>query len=158
MIGEKIKNLRLEKNLTQEKLAAQFFVSSQAISKWEQGLATPDTSLLVPIADFFSVTVDYLLRESDRSTLDIYSLISISINLPFKKISCIGSVTNQSEYTFKNIYFKVKFKDKHGKILDFWHESVDDLAPNDTKSISVFSNEASKVCDYEIEIVDFEIQ
>lgn len=61
-IGDKIKMLRCERNITQAQLANHLHVTAQAVSKWEKGIASPDINLLVPIADFFGVTVDYLLR------------------------------------------------------------------------------------------------
>ena len=59
-VGERIAELRKEKNMTQEALAAALNVSSQAISKWENNASMPDISLLPRIADAFDVTVDDL--------------------------------------------------------------------------------------------------
>lgn len=59
-VGERIAELRKEKNMTQETLAAALNVSSQAISKWENNASMPDISLLPRIADAFDVTVDDL--------------------------------------------------------------------------------------------------
>ena len=55
------KRLRKQRNLTQEQIAEAFGVSCQAISKWETGTSYPDISLLPIIADYFGVSVDYLL-------------------------------------------------------------------------------------------------
>ena len=55
MIGKRIKDLRTRKGITQEALAKALGVSSQAVSKWEQSITSPDISLLVPIADYFEV-------------------------------------------------------------------------------------------------------
>lgn len=60
-IGKRIKLLRKEQDITQEKLAAYLNISYQAISKWENGTAYPDISLLPAIANFFGVTSDELL-------------------------------------------------------------------------------------------------
>ena len=60
-IGEKIKELRKKHNITQEKLAEQLNVSYQAVSKWENNVANPDFSLIVPLAKLFKVTTDELL-------------------------------------------------------------------------------------------------
>ena len=49
-IGEKIREYRQKKGLTQDALAAELHVSSQAVSKWENGLTMPDINLLVPIS------------------------------------------------------------------------------------------------------------
>ncbi len=60
-VGEKIKELRKKKDLTQEKLADFLRVSYQAVSKWECGLSSPDLSLIVPLARLLGVTTDELL-------------------------------------------------------------------------------------------------
>ncbi|HRY77203.1 MAG TPA: helix-turn-helix transcriptional regulator [Candidatus Izemoplasmatales bacterium] len=60
-LAEKLKNLRFEKSVSQEKLAQYLNVSFQAVSKWETGNTFPDISLLPDIARFFGITVDDLL-------------------------------------------------------------------------------------------------
>ena len=59
-IGIKIKELRKKKDMTQEKLAEYLNVSFQAVSKWETGAASPDLSLIVPLARLLDVTTDEL--------------------------------------------------------------------------------------------------
>ena len=61
-MNEKIKNLRLQKRLSQESLGELLGVSAQAVSKWEQGITSPDISLLPIIADCFGVTIDSLFE------------------------------------------------------------------------------------------------
>ena len=63
--GETIKDLRRNANMTQEKLAEILEVSPQAVSRWETDLSRPDISMLPPIANLFSVTVDRLLGMED---------------------------------------------------------------------------------------------
>ena len=60
-IGETIKKLRKEKNITQEALANFIGVSYQSVSKWERNESYPDITLLPSIASFFGVTTDILL-------------------------------------------------------------------------------------------------
>lgn len=60
-LGEKIKKLRVENGLTQEQLAEDFGISFQAISRWENGNAYPDITLLPVIANYFDITTDELL-------------------------------------------------------------------------------------------------
>ena len=64
-IGRKIKELRKKKDMTQEKLAEYLHVSFQAVSKWETGAATPDLSLIVPLARLLNVTTDELFGISN---------------------------------------------------------------------------------------------
>lgn len=59
-IGEKIRSLRKQKNLSQEVLAQFLGVSFQAVSKWENGSAMPDVSMIPAIASFFDVSTDEL--------------------------------------------------------------------------------------------------
>lgn len=60
-IHEQIAHLRKQRGLTQAALAADLGVSSQAVSKWENGLSCPDIQLLPRIADYFEVSTDELL-------------------------------------------------------------------------------------------------
>ena len=66
-IGEKIKKLRREQGITQEKLADYLNISYQAVSKWENNTALPDISLVVPISNFFGVATDVLFDLEDKS-------------------------------------------------------------------------------------------
>ena len=60
-IGETIKKLRKERNITQESLANFIGVSYQSVSKWERNESYPDITLIPSIASFFGVTTDLLL-------------------------------------------------------------------------------------------------
>ena len=59
-IGEKIKEFRKSKNISQESLAKALGVTFQAVSKWETGTTAPDVSLIPSIASFFGVSIDEL--------------------------------------------------------------------------------------------------
>ncbi|MGL4623458.1 MAG: helix-turn-helix domain-containing protein [Culicoidibacterales bacterium] len=60
-VGKRIANYRKEKGLTQEDVATALGISAQAVSKWENDLTCPDIMLLIPLAQFFHVSVDTLL-------------------------------------------------------------------------------------------------
>ena len=64
-LSNKIKQLRTQKGVKQEKLAEAMGVSAQAVSKWETGAALPDISLLPELAVYFGVTIDELFSISD---------------------------------------------------------------------------------------------
>lgn len=59
-LGEKIRALRKQKNISQEVLAQYLGVSFQAVSKWENGDNLPDVTLIPAIAIFFEVSTDEL--------------------------------------------------------------------------------------------------
>lgn len=77
MFGDIFKELRLEKKLSQEKIAEDLEISQPLIAKWESHQSTPSPEMLDYIADYFNVSVDYLIGrskyrnlESDNSELD----------------------------------------------------------------------------------------
>lgn len=75
-IGDKIKSLRKAQDITQEKLAAYLNISYQAVSKWENGTALPDITLVPQIANFFGVSADELLCMKEiEETLKEYEKI-----------------------------------------------------------------------------------
>ena len=73
-IGDKIKDLRIEKGLLQKELALKIYFSQSQISNWEKGATEPSANALIKLADFFEVTTDYLLgREDDFGNVTISS-------------------------------------------------------------------------------------
>lgn len=60
-LGSNIKDLRIQKKLTQEELAQILGTSSKSVSRWEQNITAPDITLLPFIANIFEVSVDELL-------------------------------------------------------------------------------------------------
>ena len=64
-IGQKIKELRKKKGITQEQLAELILVTPQAISKWERDVGYPDITQIVPLADAFGVSTDILLNHEE---------------------------------------------------------------------------------------------
>ena len=111
---KKLQELRRQRGLTQEELAARLFVSRAAVSKWESGRGYPNIESLKEIAKFFSVTVDELLSrdeiltiaEKDRSQTEkhfrdlVFGLLDICISLllflPFFASSTNGAIREAS--------------------------------------------------------------
>lgn len=60
-IGERITDLRKEKNLSQGDLAQALDVSRQAVSKWENDQSSPDTIKLIRLAELLDTEVEYLV-------------------------------------------------------------------------------------------------
>ena len=65
-IGGTIKKLRTDRKITQEEVAEYLGISFQAVSKWETGTTLPDITLLPKIADFFGVSLDYLMGRDEE--------------------------------------------------------------------------------------------
>ena len=66
-IGLFLRELRNEKNLSQEQLAEEFGVSSRSISRWENGNTMPDISIIIELADFYDVDIREIIRGERKS-------------------------------------------------------------------------------------------
>lgn len=80
-IGERITELRTQKNLSQGELASALSVSRQAISKWENDQSSPDTIHLIQLADFLNTEVAYLAT----GVKPVYEEAPIVVNLVKKE-------------------------------------------------------------------------
>lgn len=75
MIGERIKELRKSKKMSQSELGKFIGVSQTTVTAWENGRAEPSSSYVAKLATFFNVSTDYLLgrdpKEDDLKTADL---------------------------------------------------------------------------------------
>ena len=62
---ERLKELRVSKNLSQMQLAIKTNISQSAIAKWELGKTEPTASAIISLARFFNETTDYILGLED---------------------------------------------------------------------------------------------
>ncbi|EGO62261.1 helix-turn-helix domain-containing protein [Acetonema longum] len=65
----RLKTLRQRKNLTQKQMAQLFKLTERGYQNYEIGKSTPNVSLLTALADYFDVSIDYLLGRTDDSKL-----------------------------------------------------------------------------------------
>lgn len=91
-LGEILKNLRLEKNLSQGDLAKYLDVTRQTISNWEMDKRIPSNEMMEFIADFYNVDMDYLFGKTEIKNR--YRNVSniLKVNYPTKKIPIIGTI------------------------------------------------------------------
>ena len=66
-IGAFLKELRKERNMTQEAIAGKFGVTQRSVSRWENGTTMPDISVLIELADFYDIDIRELLRGERKS-------------------------------------------------------------------------------------------
>ena len=107
--NEKLQQLRKQKEITQEELAAAIFVSRTAISKWESGRGYPSIDSLKALSNFFGVSIDELLSgeelliiaEEDTNQKRnyfrdlVFGLLDICIAM-FFFVPFFGQVTNEN--------------------------------------------------------------
>jgi len=65
---ERLRLLRKERNLSQEKTAAETGIGFSTYRRYETGERVPDADALVRIADFYGVTLDYLVGRAEERT------------------------------------------------------------------------------------------
>ena len=88
-IGEFIRECRNKNNLTQNELAEKLGITDRAISKWENGRAMPDSSLMLDLCKELKITVNDLTLEE-------------KLNLVYKFFKC----SSKEQCKFKNHFHK----------------------------------------------------
>ncbi len=96
-LPDKLYELRKQSGLSQEQLAEKLNVSRQAVSKWETGASTPESEKLILIADYFNVSLDYLVKDDTNELLKNTELTRKSdktkrIPWLIGAITCIGGM------------------------------------------------------------------
>ena len=90
IIGRNLASLRKARGLTQGQIAEKFNYSDKSISKWEHGEMVPDVETLLALADFYGVTVDFLLTKdagvNHKENSEIKSKNTHAKALPLKRI------------------------------------------------------------------------
>lgn len=119
-IGEKIRTLRLQQKKTQEQLADRLGVSYQSISRWENEITYPDIEFLPSIANYFSVSLDYLMGQDDaekRKAIEkqIKQIPNMSENDEDELIGLIRACRREKENTeyFEDICYALLYSPLH---------------------------------------------
>jgi len=139
MFSENLKRLRTNKGLSQEQLSEIIDVSRQSISKYESGTAQPSFDKLIAIANFFDVSIDFLLLsernnnsatiKSDRivitSRLDsLKTSVSVASYYAFTISKIIGSSTQGPKAIVWGTYDSGLFGDKRAMLA--YYRSFED--------------------------------
>lgn len=110
MLGKKIKSLRKDNKITQEELARKIGISTSMIGMYETDARKPSYEVLIKIADYFKVSLDYLLRETEYKTY-------------------IGAKENCIK--FKTVEEAMQFILKQPVVMNFCGLNVDKMANRD---------------------------
>ena len=101
-IGPKIQELRKQKGIKQEELAAELGVTAAAVSIWENGYTLPDILMLCALADYFEVTTDELLGRNAQVKYAV-----IATDLPELQED-IKKLVESHGFLVRNIYPSIK--------------------------------------------------
>ena len=66
MLSDKLKQARIDKGFSQEKVATKLNISRQSLSKWENGRGYPDVYNLKLLCDLYEISVDQILKDDER--------------------------------------------------------------------------------------------
>lgn len=87
--AERIRLLRENKDISQTKLAENLYIGRSTLSEYESGIKQPPISILIKIADYFDVSLDYLAGRTDKkvSVEKLTSLLSAQYgNIPLSDL------------------------------------------------------------------------
>lgn len=132
-IGNQIKQLRLQRGITQEVMAQHLRVTAQAISKWERGIATPDIAMLPEISAFFGITIDELFRISDETRME--RIKNMLWNDRYFD-------SNEVESTRAFLLQKGKKEPGNGKVYELLAEMENHLAAEHAEKAAIYAKEA----------------
>lgn len=96
-IGEFLKRLRSEKELTQEQLAEKIGVSNRTVSRWETGNNLPDISILIQLSEFYDIDIREIIDGERKSE---------SVNAEMK--DTLEKVAQYTEYEKEMIIMRMK--------------------------------------------------
>ena len=148
MLGEKIYNLRKNKNISQEEFANILNTSRQAVSKWERNESKPDIDKLISIAKLFNVSIDYLLSyEINYSNVDAfineledcYLNNNLTININEIILWCSKYTNNFKLHVYSADYLFVSFlENKNDEYLNLALSCIN-------KAITIFTPEENEL-------------
>ena len=80
-MGEKLRNLRIEKRLTQKQVAERIGLAISTVSSYESGSRYPSYEVLVRLAHIFHVSADYLLGMTETRNIDVTGLTEEEVDV-----------------------------------------------------------------------------
>lgn len=89
---EIFENLLKERGVTAYKVAKESGVTQTALSNWKTGKSTPTTKTLQKIADYFGVTIDYLMTGKERQTTNAIPNYDNIFPIEVKKVPFLGEI------------------------------------------------------------------
>jgi transcriptional regulator with XRE-family HTH domain len=115
-LGERLKELREEKNLSQTELAKHFNIARSTYSQYESNTRAPSDDIKIKFAEYFNVSIDYLLgltnikriTESDKMAIKLFKEleeVGYTIkekDMPKLKLACKVALTESDIYSTTN--------------------------------------------------------
>ena len=139
-IGMNIKRLRLAKGMTQEQLAELLTISTAAVSKWEAKNTYPDITMLFPLAEIFSVTVDELLGYDEaKAKADVDKILA-----EYQRLYVEGRFAEGRELI---VDARKKYPHDYRIMNKYMWDKAGGSAGNDTETLLENKDELTQICD-----------
>ena len=124
-MGGKIRQLRKQKNISQEVLAQVMGVSFQAVSKWENGATMPDVAMIPALASFFGISTDELfdfnLMEQEKKVQDLcWAAAEHRFTDPKKSEAMLRDALKQypgNEIILNNLLYVMQTPDRYDEVV-----------------------------------------
>ena len=137
-IGLNIRKLRKNADLSQEMLAERLGVTFQAVSRWERNESYPDITLLPAIANFFGVTVDFLLgTEGEREEEEVKNIVEqcqeCDVHYKGEEMRCIiedGLKKYPGNFTLMSWFVYAFHRVNPNKAIEVGHYVLDNCTDN----------------------------
>lgn len=114
MISNRLKELRLEKDLLQKDIANYLKISTSAYGFYEQGKRTPDPEIMKKLSEFFNVSIDYLLGNTDIRESADEILNNSERTIALHSEYDYDELPDEARKEIENFieFIKIKYKDK----------------------------------------------
>ena len=178
MLNERIKMLREDRELNQRDFAKLIGVSQQTVASWETGRTSPDKDMLIKLSEFFSVSVDYLLKGkhitgnkrilsvkleqflekysllNDEERITVETVLDIEVNRHLKREDTIRNFLEQLNLEKKDRLKKLELASTDES--DFLYKSVYEEMHNENFDEFFKSLTDSEKCRYIEEVKELE--
>lgn len=140
-IGEKIRSLRKGRGISQDTLAQYLGVSFQAVSKWENGSALPDVTMIPSIASFFEVSTDELF-DFDRMEIEkrveklCFDAAQYRHSDPGKSENLLRNALKQypgNEIILNNLLYTMRSKERSREVIELCKTLVESAKMDDVR-------------------------
>jgi predicted adenylyl cyclase CyaB len=150
-IGEKIKEIRIKNNLTQQELADKLYVSDKTISSYESGRTLPDINTLIEISNVLNVSIVNFVTNTNDKNIEIEFKIKVNrikLNELLKKIKDDSIFVREEDQIAT--YFKPNFRKFNNEWLRVRKENNNNVLNYKKK------NESGDIEEYEVLIDNYE--
>ncbi|WP_130806419.1 cobalamin-dependent protein [Senegalia massiliensis] len=126
VFGKRLKKLRKDYSLTQKKLALKLGIGQTTIANYENGSRFPNQQILKNFADFFNVSIDYLVgRTKNTNTLSSTSANINKDNIDFYELSNLYFINLKQENIFKATNLLLELINKNIKLEDIYYQIIE---------------------------------